>query len=127
MKRTILSAAFVGALGLAMALPALAAEPPVLRVIVVQVSDVTAYTHEVEVIRSLYKKLNMPITIDAYRATYAAAETNTIVVAIELPNLATLAKMNEMTRSQPEVVAEMKKINALRKITSDSLYEKLTP
>jgi spermidine/putrescine-binding protein len=127
MKRTILSAAFVGALGLAMALPALAAEPPVLRVIVVQVSDVTAYTHEVEVIRALYKKLNMPITIDAYRATYAAAETNTIVVAIELPNLATLAKMNEMTRSQPEVVAEMKKINALRKITSDSLYEKLTP
>ena len=75
----------------------------------------------------MYKKLGVPATIDAYRATYAAAETGTVVVAIEVPNLATLAKMTEMTRSQPEVVAEMKKINAMRKITSDSLYEKLTP
>jgi hypothetical protein len=110
-----------------MALPALAAEPPVLRVIAVQVTDVPAYTHEIEVIRALYKKLGVAVTIDAYRATYAAENTNTIVVAIEVANLATLAKMNEMTRSQPEVVAEMKKINAMRKITSDSLYEKLTP
>ena len=45
----------------------------------------------------------MPVTIDAYRATFAAAETGTIVVA------------------------EMKKINAMRKITSDSFYGKLTP
>jgi spermidine/putrescine-binding protein len=127
MKRKILCAAFISAFGLAVALPALTAEPAVLRVIVVQVSDVPAYTHEIEVIRTLYKKLGVAATIDAYRATYAAAETGTVVVAIEVPNLATLAKINEMNRSQPEVMAEMKKINALRKITSDSLYEKLTP
>jgi len=35
--------------------------------------------------------------------------------------------MNEMQRTQPEIMAEMKKIAAMRKIVSDSVYEKLTP
>ena len=127
MKRSILSGAVVGLVGLAVALPALAAEPPVLRVIAVQTTDVAAYTHEIEVVRALYKKLGLNVTIDAYRATFAGAEAGAVVVAITVPNLAALAKMTEMSHTQPDVVAEMKKINAMRKIVSDSLYDKLTP
>jgi hypothetical protein len=33
----------------------------------------------------------------------------------------------ETAKTQPDIVAGMKKINAMRKVVSDSLYEKLTP
>jgi hypothetical protein len=117
----------VGVLGLTASLSARAAEPPVLRVLVVQTADVAAYAHEIEVLRAIYKKQGMAVSIDAYRATYAAANTGTMVVAVQVANLAALAKMNETAKTQPDIVAEMKKINAMRKIVSDSLYEKLTP
>ena len=127
MKTAFLSAAMIGVFGAATSLSALAAEPVVQRVIIVQATDVPAYEHELEVIQGIYKKLGEPVTIQAYRALYAGAEAGSVVVTIAVPNLTALGKMNEMTRTQPDVVAEMKKINALRKIVSDSLYEKLTP
>jgi spermidine/putrescine-binding protein len=126
MKRTILSAAAVGILGLAASLPVSAAEPPVLRVVTVQTTDVPAYVREIEALKALYKKQGVAVTVDAYQATYAGPNAGTVVVAVQVANLAALAKMNELTRTQPDLVAEMKKVSALRKVVSDSLYEKLT-
>jgi hypothetical protein len=126
MKRAILSIALVGVLGLTAPLSARAAEPPVLRVVVVQTSDVPAYVREIEALKALYKKQGQAITIDAYQATYAGASAGSVVVAVQVANLAALAKMNEIGRTQPDIVAEMKKIGAMRKVVSDSVYEKLT-
>jgi hypothetical protein len=126
MKRAILSIALVGVLGLTASLSARAAEPPVLRVVVVQTSDVPAYVREIEALKALYKKQGQAITIDAYQATYAGTSAGSVVVAVQVANMAALAKMNEIARTQPDIVAEMKKIGAMRKVVSDSVYEKLT-
>jgi hypothetical protein len=127
MRRTILSATFAGVLGLAAALSARAAEPSVMRVIVVQTGDVPGYAHEIEALQALYKKIGLTVTIRAWRATYAGPDTGAIIVSIEVPSLAALAKLTESARTNPEVAAEMKKINGMRKIVSDSLYDSLSP
>jgi hypothetical protein len=123
MKRTGILMLLTAALGLTASLSAFAASPAMLRVIVVQTADVPAYVHEVNTLQALYKKIGEPITLRVWRATYAGADTGTIVVTVEVPSFMALAKINEITQSNQEVAAEMKKINSIRKIVSDSLYD----
>jgi hypothetical protein len=118
-------AACAGAFGLLASLAAIAADPAVARVLVVQAADVPGYVHEVEALQGLLKKIGQPATLHVWRATYAGPETGTIVVTVEVPNLAAVAKLEETLRTNPELVAEMKKINGMRKIVSDGLYEQL--
>ncbi|MGO9514191.1 MAG: hypothetical protein ACLP2F_11200 [Steroidobacteraceae bacterium] len=127
MKKAILSAAFAGLIGLSASLSAVAGDPTVLRVIVVQTADVPGYVHEVENLQALFKKSGQQVTVRVWRATYAGADTGAIVASIEVPSLTALDKLNEAIRTNPEIAAEMKKINGMRKIVSDSLYESLPP
>jgi hypothetical protein len=123
----MLSAAFACILGLTASLSAIAAEAPaVMRVIVVQTADVSAYIHEVETLQGLLKKSGQAATLRVWRATFAGPDTGTIVVSVEAANLAALAKIDDMIRSSPEIAAEMKKINGMRKIVSDSVYDLLS-
>jgi hypothetical protein len=124
MKKTILSSAFAGLIGLIASMTA-AADSSVLRVLVVQATDVSAYVHEVQNLQALYKKTGQQITIRVWRATYAGPDTGAIVVSIEVPNLAALDKLSDAIRTNPDVAAEMKKIYAMRHVVSDSLYESL--
>jgi len=124
--RTIISAAFVGIFGLIASLSAVAADSALSRVIVVQTADVPGYVHEVETLQALLKKASQPATLRVWRASYAGPETGTIVVTVEVPNLAALAKLEDTIRTNPDISAEMKKISAMRKIVSDSLYELLS-
>jgi hypothetical protein len=126
MRTTVISAAFAGIFGLIVSLSAVAADPSVLRVIVVQTADVPGYVHEVETLQALIKKAGLPATVRVWRATYAGADTGSIVASIEVPNLETIAKLNDAFRTNPEMAAEMKKINAMRKIVSDSLFDLLS-
>jgi hypothetical protein len=103
------------------------AAPPILRVIVVQTSDLKTYVHEVDVLQAQYKKSGMPVTIRAWRARFAGADAGTIVVSVEMPDLATLAKVDEAQKSNAEIAATMQRIGGLRKIVSDSLYDELKP
>ena len=127
MKKTILSAAFAGLIGLTASLSAVAGDPAVLRVIVVQTADVPGYVHEVGNLEALFKKSGQQVTVRVWRATYAGADTGAIVASIEVPSLTALDKLNDAIRTNPEIAAEMKKINGMRKIVSDSLYESLSP
>jgi hypothetical protein len=122
----MISAAFAGIFGLIASLSAVAADPTVLRVIVVQTADVPGYVHEVESLQALLKKAGQSATLRVWRATFAGADTGSIVVSIEVPNLDAVAKMNDSIRTNPELAAEMKKINAMRKIVSDSLFDLLS-
>jgi hypothetical protein len=45
---------------------------------------------------------------------------------VEAPNLAGIAKIEDTIRTNPDVAAEMKKINGIRKIVSDGIYELLS-
>ncbi len=126
MRTTVISAAFVGIFGLIASLSAVAADTAVSRVIVVQTADVPGYVHEVETLQALLKKAGVAATLRVWRATYAGADTGSIVVTVEVPNLAGIAKVEDTVRTNPDVAAEMKKINAMRKIVSDSLYDLLS-
>jgi hypothetical protein len=126
MRISIISAAFVGIFGLIASLSAGAADTAVSRVIVVQTADVPGYVHEVETLQALLKKAGVPATLRVWRGTYAGADAGSIVVTVEAPNLAGIAKIEDTIRTNPDVAAEMKKINAIRKIVSDGIYELLS-
>lgn len=99
-----------------------------LRVIAVQTSDIKTYIHEVETLQSEFKKEGLPVTLRVWRATYAGPDTGTIIVTVEVPDLATLAKVEEaVMKPNSALGATMKRIEAIRKIASDSLYQELTP
>ncbi len=125
MKKTGLLV-LLSALGLTASLSATAAGPAVTRIIVVQPTDVSAYMHELNVLQSIYKKIGQSIKLRVWRATYAGPEAGSVVVAVEFPDLAALAKLSETARSNAEIGAEMKKIGGMRKIVSDSIYEEVT-
>ena len=126
MRTTFIGAAFMGVLGLIASLSAAAADSAVSRVIVVQTADVPGYVHEVETLQALLKKAGVAATLRVWRATYAGVDAGSIVVIVEVPNLAGIAKVEDTIRTNPDLAAEMKKINAMRKIVSDSLYEALS-
>jgi hypothetical protein len=84
------SAVLAGLALILMSAQALAADPVVLRVIVIETADVSAYVHEVT-------------------------------------TLTALAKNDELTRTNADLTAQMKKIASIRKIVSDSIYEEQTP
>jgi hypothetical protein len=108
----------------AVALPA----STTLRVIAVQTPDIKAYRHEVEILQGEFKKEGLSVTLRVWRATYAGPDTGTIIVTVEVPDLATLAKIEDaVLKPNSSLSATMKRIEAIRKITSDSLYEELSP
>ena len=126
MRKTILSILAVMGLALtsATALPA----STTLRVIAVQTNDIKTYRHEVDTLQSEFKKEGLPVTLRVWRATYAGPDTGTIIVTVEVPDLATLVKIEEaVTKPNSALGATMKRIEAIRKIASDSLYEELSP
>ena len=126
MRISMMSAAFAGMLGLIASLSAVAADTAVSRVIVVQTADVPGYVHEVETLQALLKKAGVPATLRVWRASYAGSDTGSIVVTVEVPNLAGIAKIEDSLKSNPDLAAEMKKINGMRKIVSDSLFDLLS-
>jgi hypothetical protein len=60
-------------------------------------------------------------------ARFVGSDASAIVVSVEMPGLSTLAKVEELQRSNPETAAVIAKIAGLRKIMSDSLYEDFRP
>ena len=126
MGKVILSALAV--VGLALGSAAALSAPTTLRVIAVQTPDVKSYRHEVETLQGEFKKEGLPVTLRVWRATYAGPDTGTIIVTVEVPDLATLAKVEDaLMKPNSALGATMKRIDAIRKITSDSLYEELSP
>ena len=104
-----------------------AAEPPVLRVIVIEAYDVKAYKKELEALLKLERAVVPEATARVWRARFAGADAGTLVVTAEMPNLAALARIDELERTSPEFAAALKRVQALRRIVSDSLYEEAGP
>ena len=114
----------VAAAGLAFAAGSTSAAP-ITRVIGVQVTDLKAYAHEADVLQGQLKKAGAAVTIRIWRARFAGSDAGALIVAVEMPDLATLAKVDELQKSNAEIAATMQRIGALRKIVSDSLYEEV--
>ena len=126
MGKLILSC--LGVVGLALGSTAALSASTTLRVIAVQTSDIKTYRHEVETLQGEFKKEGLPVTLRVWRATYAGPDTGTVIVTVEVPDLATLAKTEDaVMKPNSALAAAMKRIESIRKITSDSLYEEITP
>ncbi|HUI59418.1 MAG TPA: hypothetical protein VLX90_04310 [Steroidobacteraceae bacterium] len=123
MKRLIAQIWVVLALAL---IAGTASAAPIARIIVVQTTDLSAYLHEVGTLRSQMKKVLPAVSMRVFRARFAGPEAGTVVVAVEMPDLATLAKMDEFQKSNTEIAATMERIGKLRKIVSDSIYDELS-
>jgi hypothetical protein len=126
MRKIALPAAFAGIIALCASFSAAAADEAALglmRVLVVQTADVSTYAHEVENLQALLKKAGQTSRIRVWQATYAGADAGSVVVSIEVANLAALAKLNDAIKTNADLAAEMKKIGGMRKIVSDSLYD----
>jgi hypothetical protein len=97
------------------------------RVIIIQTTNLTAYLHEIDTLRTQYKSAGLPITIRVSRGLYAGAEAGSVAVVVDMADFATLAKLNDLQKSNAGIAATMDRIGKIRKITSDSLYEVLSP
>lgn len=118
-----MSIAFAALIGLlAMAGGAQAA---VMRVVVVQTTDVAAYTKELAQVQAHMTRLGGTATIRAWRARFAGSDTGSIVVSVEYKDMAEFAAIDAKMRDDAANVATMKNMDAIRTIISDSLYDEL--
>jgi hypothetical protein len=104
-----------------------AAEPKVMRVLVVETVDLRAYRHELELLLTLARTAVPDVTLRVWRARFAGADTGTVVVAAELPSLAALATLESFGKSNAEYAAIVRRIQALHHVISDSIYEETPP
>ena len=98
-----------------------------LRVVVVQTADLSAYVKSLQEGQALLTKKGSPAHIRAWVARYAGPEAGSVVVSVEYPNLATLAKDDALFEGDPEVRAWLQGLAKIRKIVSDSIYEEAKP
>lgn len=123
--RTVLCSVLTGLALAFAATAALAAEPAVARVVVVQTDNADAYIKELARGQELLQKMQSTGKIHAWKARFAGAEAGAVVVTIEYPNIAALASDDAKIAASEEYKTWLKGLDKLRKIVSDSLYEQL--
>ena len=108
---------------LSVSAPLLAQDAPVMRVIVVQTDNPSAYIKEVlETGRAHLKRLESTGNLRIWKAKYAGSNAGSVIVAIEFPSLAALAEDDKKTAADPALGAWVRGLDKMRKIVSDSLY-----
>ena len=113
---------------LSMSAPLRAQDAPVMRVIVVQTDNPSAYIKEVlETGRAHLKRLESTGNLRIWRAKYAGSNAGSVIVAIEFPSLTALAEDDKKTAADPALGAWVRSLDKIRKIVSDSLYSEARP
>jgi hypothetical protein len=96
-----------------------------LRVVIVQTDDLASYTKALGEGQKLLSGLKSSGKLRAWLARYAGPESGAVAVAIEYPDLETLAADEVKSSKDPAFQAWMKSLSAKRKILSDSIYVEL--
>ncbi len=104
---------------------AASAEATVLRVVVVETDDVTAYMGKMSALRADMQRLGIKSTVRVWRARFAGPNAGSIVVAVEYADMATFAADDARIAGDAEYQGTLKEMSKMRKIVSDSLYEEL--
>jgi hypothetical protein len=108
-------------------LGAVSAHAAVLRVVVVETSDASAYAKALDKGKALMKAKGLPSNIRIFRARFAGDRAGAIVVTAEYANMEEFAKADEAILKDAELHAWLQSLGGLRKIVSDSLYEDVVP
>ncbi len=130
MVRVAKALTLVGAISIGLALPAAAADRPVvLQVIAVKVTgDMDAYLQKIKQGQTIAKHLGTPVP-RIWRSTLAGRDTGTVFIAIEHKNMAGLAEAGAKLSADAEWQNFMKDLqkSGLRTVESNSLLEEITP
>ena len=121
--KAILSVAFAALLALLVV--GNEAQAAVVRVVVIESTDMAGYLKELDKIRAINKRLGIADSPRAWRARFAGEQTGTVVVVIEAPDMATYFANDAKQRADAEFQVVLRTLDGLRKIVSDSLYEEL--
>lgn len=122
------AAAFGSAIPGAVALAAESAGPAIMRVVVIQTSDLKTYAHELSVEEGMLHKVGVNCTFKVWEAHYAGPDTGTIVVALQFADWDNFTRYLNAGKMHPDLGAQMAKFNpSLRKVLSDSVYEEIPP
>ena len=106
---------------------AVAAEPVVLRVLVIETNNLDGYLKELDKSQPMRKRLQSQAVIRAWRARFAGDNAGAVVVSVEYPSLEAMARDEAKGAADPEWSAWLKNLEKMRKIVSDSLYTELKP
>jgi ABC-type sugar transport system substrate-binding protein len=112
---------------LLVSLAAATAQAATLRVVVVKVTDQAAYVQALEKGKVLLKSKGSPVEVRVWKAQYAGEMAGSIAVAVEYPDLAALARYNDLMASDPELRAWLQSLDKLRTVESESIYQELKP
>ena len=113
---------------LSISAPLLAADAPVMRVIVVQTDNPGTYIKEVlETGQAHLKRLGSIGHLRAWKAKYTGRDAGSVIIAIEFPSLSALAEDEKKTAGDPALSAWIRDLDKIRKIVSDSLYVESKP
>lgn len=106
---------------------AVTAQAATLRVVGVKTSDAAAYVQAIGKGSALLKSKGSPAVVRVWRAQYAGDKAGSIVVSVEFPDLAALAKYNELMATDSELKSWLQGLDKLRTVESDSIYQELKP
>lgn len=127
MKSKLVQSVLAATLFLGMSAPLLAESVSTSRVIVVQTDNLDGYLQELETGRAHMKRLGITSTLRIWKAKFAGPNAGNLVITIEFPSLAALAKDDEKMAADPAVQTWLKGLGKVRKIVSDSLYTEIKP
>ncbi len=98
------------------------AEAAVLRIAVVETSDVAGYVKAIKAAEADLQKKGSPIKVRVWRALFAGDQAGSIVVSAEYPSLAALAADRERAGGEAAFRATFLRIDQIGKVVSDSIY-----
>jgi hypothetical protein len=101
------------------------AEAAVMRVIVVETSDVAAYMKELDKVRAGLARIGNKETLRFWRARFAGPNAGQLVVSIEYADMAAYAADDTKMKADADLSALLKGLDKIRKITSDSIYDEM--
>jgi hypothetical protein len=99
----------------------------VLRVVMVQTDDTSAYVKELAKGEEILKRLGSAAILRVWRARFAGHDTGTIVVSIEYPSMVVLAQDEAKAFADPQYMSWLHGLDKIRKLVSDSTYDELKP
>ena len=99
-----------------------------MRVVVVETSDIAAYSKAVLTDgQALLKKKGSQGQLRMWVGTFAGPNAGSVIVSVEYPNLEALAKETALMRGDADLRAWLEGLGKIRKIVSDSIYEEVKP
>lgn len=103
-------------------------EKPILRMVIVETDDPTAFANELEIGRPILRRIGVEATVRAWLATYAGPDVHRLVLTLEFSDGDAFARSEAAYSAgsgDAEYDAWVARLDALRTTTYDALHVEL--